>query len=99
MIEGALSFPCAVLLDAVRRVVVSPWFGKLSAGGYRRVLMQANSLVVVGAILYALAPSFEALILAQITLGVGSGTLGVTRAYIADKSTPDQRTYYLAYMT
>lgn len=29
--------------------------------------------------------------------GVESGTLGVTRGYVADKTTPAQRTYLLAY--
>lgn len=33
------------------------------------------------------------------TTGVGSGTLGVTRGYVADKTTPEQRTYLLAYTT
>lgn len=31
--------------------------------------------------------------------GVGSGTLGVTRGYVADKTTPAQCTSLLAYTT
>lgn len=61
--------------------------------------MAASCFIVVGAMSYAIAWNNAALIIAQILMGVGSGTLGVTRAYVADKSTPEQRTYLLAYTT
>eukprot|EP00904_Undaria_pinnatifida_P014052 jgi/Undpi1/9778/HiC_scaffold_27.g12234.m1 len=81
-------------------VIISPYFGNLSTKhGYRSVLMVASALIAVGALAYTLAWNKEALIAAQIVMGVGSGTLGVTRAYVADKSTPEQRTYLLAYTT
>lgn len=80
--------------------MISPYFGGLSTNhGYRRVLMVASCFIVVGAMSYAIAWNNAALIVAQILMGVGSGTLGVTRAYVADKSTPEQRTYLLAYTT
>ena len=80
--------------------MISPYFGNLSTKhGYRSVLMVASALIAVGALAYALAWNKEALIAAQVLMGVGSGTLGVTRAYVADKSTPEQRTYLLAYTT
>lgn len=83
-----------------RRVLISPYFGNLSTKyGYRKVLMAASSFIVVGALAYAIALTNTALIVAQVIMGVGSGTLGVTRAYVADKSTPEQRTYLLAYTT
>lgn len=82
------------------RVMISPYFGNLSTKhGYRRVLMAASCFIIVGAMSYAIAWNRAALITAQILMGVGSGTLGVTRAYVADKSTPEQRTYLLAYTT
>ena len=78
--------------------MMSPYFGNLSTkNGNRSVLMVASALLAVGALAYALAWNKEALIVSQIVMGVGSGTLGVTRAYVADKSTPEQRTYLLAY--
>ena len=84
----------------MHRVVVSPYFGNLSTKhGYRSVLMVASSIIAVGALAYALAWNRASLIMAQVVMGVGSGTLGVTRAYVADKSTPEQRTYLLAYTT
>lgn len=61
--------------------------------------MGASGIIFCGAIAYVLADNNASLIAAQILLGVGSGTLGVTRAYVADKSTPEQRTYLLAYTT
>ncbi|CAN0250259.1 unnamed protein product [Ectocarpus fasciculatus] len=81
-------------------VMISPYFGGLSTKhGYRKVLMVASGLIALGALAYSLAWNTAALIGAQIIMGVGSGTLGVTRAYVADKSTPEQRTYLLAYTT
>ncbi len=81
-------------------MLISPYFGGLSTKhGYRRVLMAASGLIAMGALFYALAWTNAALIAAQVMMGVGSGTLGVTRAYVADKSTPAQRTYLLAYTT
>lgn len=80
--------------------MISPYFGKLSTKhGYRSVLMGASGIMFFGALAYAAATTNTALIMAQILLGVGSGTLGVTRAYVADKSTKEQRTYLLAYTT
>lgn len=80
--------------------MISPYFGGLSTKhGYQRVLMAASALIAAGALAYAVAWNNAALIGAQILMGVGSGTLGVTRAYVADKSTPEQRTYLLAYTT
>lgn len=80
--------------------MISPYFGNLSTKyGYRKVLMAASAFIFAGALAYAAARNNTALIVAQIMMGVGSGTLGVTRAYVADKSTPEQRTYLLAYTT
>ncbi|CAM9372145.1 unnamed protein product, partial [Hapterophycus canaliculatus] len=80
--------------------MISPYFGGLSTKhGYQKVLMAASGLIAAGALGYALAWNNAALIAAQVVMGVGSGTLGVTRAYVADKSTPEQRTYLLAYTT
>lgn len=80
--------------------MISPYFGNLSTKyGYRKVLMAASALIFAGAMIYGVAWSPPSLIAAQVMMGLGSGTLGVTRAYVADKSTPEQRTYLLAYTT
>ena len=41
----------------------------------------------------------EFLIVAQTLLGVGSGTLGVTRAFVADVTAKRSRTTYMAWVT
>lgn len=84
------------------RVVTSPIFGYLSVErGYRFTLTIALSVLSAGAFLYAQAgvvghPLF--LIFAQSVMGFGSGTLGVTRAYVAEVSPKKLRTRYLAYL-
>ncbi|CAM9099439.1 unnamed protein product [Phaeothamnion confervicola] len=82
------------------RVVSSPWLGKWSTvAGYRTVLIFSSCIIMIGTITYAFASNLETLFAAQVIMGLGSGTLGVTRAYVADKSPHDQRTYWLAYLT
>ncbi|CAM9152934.1 unnamed protein product [Scytosiphon promiscuus] len=82
------------------RTLMSPVFGRMSTEhGYRRVLLISTALVTFGALFYAVADGVFQVFLSQVFLGVGSGTLGVTRGYVADKTTPAQRTYLLAYTT
>eukprot|EP00752_Nemacystus_decipiens_P015766 g14076.t1 len=82
------------------RTLMSPVFGRMSTEhGYRRVLMISTTLVAFSALFYAVADGVFKVFLSQAFLGVGSGTLGVTRGYVADKTTPAQRTYLLAYTT
>mmetsp|Transcript_18324 Transcript_18324/g.39640 ORF Transcript_18324/g.39640 Transcript_18324/m.39640 type:complete len:654 (+) Transcript_18324:146-2107(+) len=84
------------------RVVTSPLFGWLSVhSGYQLTLAVALALLSLGAFLYGMngvvgSPYF--LIMAQSVMGIGSGTLGVTRAYVAEVSPKKLRTRYLAYL-
>ncbi|CAM9412963.1 unnamed protein product, partial [Ectocarpus sp. 8 AP-2014] len=82
------------------RTLMSPIFGRMSTEhGYQRALLISTALVSFGALFYAVADSVFTVFLSQVFLGVGSGTLGVTRGYVADKTTKEQRTYLLAYTT
>lgn len=85
------------------RILSSPIFGERSVEhGYRSTLLLSCAILLVGTFLYAQTTnvgSTEFLILAQTTLGVGSGTLGVTRAYVADVTPTRGRTRYMAYLT
>lgn len=86
--------------DEVRRVLSSPFFGKATVTyGYKGVLIPANLCLVLGTIFYTYSTSWWMVIFAQVVMGVGSGTLGVTRGFIADNSPPERRTYLLAYLT
>lgn len=80
------------------RAIISPVFGELSTKyGYRKVLMVATFIIIVASTIYAAAKNNVEVFLGQMLLGVGSGTLGVSRAYVADTTTGDERTHLLAY--
>ena len=67
------------------RIMSSPIFGERSTThGYRSTLMLSCTIFLIGTLFYAFANSVQSLIFAQTLLGIGSGTLGVTRAFVAD---------------
>lgn len=85
------------------RILVSPLFGRWSVTyGYSKTLLLSCTILLLGTFLYAQvqnvgSPAF--LIAAQICLGVGSGTLGVTRAFVAEVTAQRNRTTYMAWIT
>lgn len=85
------------------RIVTSPIFGYLSvAFGYTWTLILSVMCLLFGTLTYAQvqnvgSPQF--LIVAQVILGMGSGTLGVTRAFVADVTAKRNRTTYMALIT
>jgi ceroid-lipofuscinosis MFS transporter 7 len=85
------------------RILVSPLFGGWSITyGYSKTLMFSCSILLFGTIMYAQVQNvgrIEFLIFSQILLGIGSGTLGVTRAFVADISAQRNRTTYMAWIT
>ena len=85
------------------RVLASPCFGKWSTQkGYAITLITSTSIMLLGCVLFAHVYSVGSLwflIASQIILGVGSATLGVTRAYVAEITATRQRTMYMALLT
>eukprot|EP01084_Bolivina_argentea_P057523 105110_1 len=82
------------------RFVSSPIMGKLSVSeGYRMVLCVSLAIMVAGTLEYILASNIWMILFAQLMMGFGSGTLGVTRAYVAEKSLHEHRTFMLARLT
>lgn len=85
------------------RVLVNPIFGSWSHSlGYTKTLLVSCTLLLMGTLLYAQVDVIgepAVLILAQTLLGIGSGTLGVTRAFVADVTAQRQRTTYMALST
>lgn len=85
------------------RVIASPVLGRWTIDrGYSKTLVASTTILLVGCILFAHAyevGSLYFLVFSQIILGIGSGTLGVTRAYVAEISATRQRTTYLALLT
>ena len=80
----------AVASFSFGRVIISPILGKKSVqSGYRSTLNIALTFLLIGTLTYSLSPSTHSiycLISAQIIMGLGSGTLGVTRAYEGERA-------------
>lgn len=93
----------AVAAFSFGRILVNPLFGSWSQTiGYKKTLLLACSILLLGTVLYAATfavgqPAF--LIFAQTILGVGSGTLGVTRGFLAEITPQRSRTTYMAWLT
>jgi len=82
------------------RCFASPLIGKLNTiYGFRATLIGCNLMILIGTIIYSHARSLAWLFAAQICVGIGSGSLGVTRAYAAELSTPKSRTGLLGFMS
>lgn len=58
-----------------------------------------GALIWANAALFGTNRGLYVLYVAQFTLGLGTGSLGVTRSYVVEQSTPAKRTYMLAYLT
>ena len=70
--------------------------------GYSKTLLLSCFVLLLGTLCYAQVQNVgrvEFLIVAQTVLGVGSGTLGVTRAFVADVTAKRNRTTYMAWST
>ena len=93
----------AVAAFSFGRILVSPIFGQWShTYGYSKVLYLSTAILLLGTLLYAQVQNVgrpEFLIVAQTVLGLGSGTLGVTRAFVADVTAKRNRTTYMALIT
>ena len=90
----------AVASMSAGRILVSPYFGRLSETiRHRKVLIISTSILLVGALVYSQAQSVLGIIAGQLIVGIGSGTLGVTRSYVAETTEPKHRTEYMAYLT
>jgi Major Facilitator Superfamily len=93
----------AVAAFSFGRILVNPVFGSWShTWGYTNTLLLSTSILLFGTFCYTQVLNVgrkEFLIVAQTVLGVGSGTLGVTRAFVADVTAKRSRTTYMAWVT
>jgi MFS transporter, ceroid-lipofuscinosis neuronal protein 7 len=92
-----------VAMFSIGRLVVTAPLGYVS-DKYRHKLplLLSSLLLVVGAVLWGNAYAFSKLpllYLAQFLLGVGSGSLGVTRSFVVEQCEPKKRTEALAIIT
>lgn len=85
------------------RMLVLPLFGSFSVTyGYRWTLIVSTSILFLGTLLFGQALNMKEewfLILANIIIGIGSGTLGVTLAYVSEVTPKRKRTGYIAWAT
>lgn len=93
----------AVAAFSFGRVLMNPVFGSWSHQiGYTQTLTISCSTLLAGTLVYAQIQNVgraEFLIVSQTLLGLGSGTLGVTRAFVADVTARRNRTQYMALIT
>ena len=83
----------AVATFSVGRVISSPILGMLAdIYGYKWVLIISNVLTILGAILYSQSTNLNLIVVSQLIIGFGAGTLGVTRSYVAENSCKKDRT-------
>jgi MFS transporter, ceroid-lipofuscinosis neuronal protein 7 len=98
-----VSLGYAVAAFSFGRVLVNPLFGYWSDTiGYRKTLFLSCTILLTGTLFYAQIENVKRLhflIISQMVLGIGSGTLGVTRAFVADVTDRLNRTKYMAWLT
>lgn len=89
-----------VAMFSLGRVVISTRLGIMAdQHGHRYSLLVAGGVFILGSLLWAnslFLGGMAMLFIAQFTLGLGTGSLGVTRAYIVEQTESIQRTYMLA---
>lgn len=92
-----------VAMFSFGRLLVTTPLGILSDRyGQKMPLILATTTLTIGALLWANSystHSIATLYISQFVLGCGSGSLGVTRSYVAERSHPKIRTQTLALMT
>ncbi len=70
----------------------NPILGRISdTVGRRKILLFSLLLTAVGYIMFSFSRSFEMLLFSRIISGIGSSSIGVAQAYIADVTTPSER--------
>ena len=99
---GADATTVGLLISAfsVAQLAVAPVWGRVSNRHGRRPAILAGLLITAAAyVLFAFAGSVPALLATRLVQGLGGGTIGVVQAYVADVSSPAQRTKSLGWLS
>ena len=99
---GASATVVGILVSAfsVAQLAVAPLWGRFSDRYGRRPAILAGLLLTACAyVIFGLAGSVPVLLLSRLVQGLGGGTIGVVQAYVADASTPEQRTKSLGWLS
>jgi MFS family permease len=85
---------------SVAQLAVAPLWGRFSDRYGRRPAILAGLLLTGCAyVIFAFAGSVLALLLSRLMQGLGGGTIGVVQAYVADASSPEERTKSLGWLS
>ena len=97
---SATSVGLLVSSFSVAQLAVAPLWGRFSDRSGRRPALLAGLLITAcGYVIFAFAGSVLALLLSRLMQGLGGGTIGVVQAYVADASSPEERTKSLGWLS
>lgn len=99
---GASALVVGLLISAfsIAQLVCAPIWGRFSDRYGRRPAILAGLAITAAAyVLFAFANSVPLLLVARLVQGMGGGTIGVVQAYVADASSPAERTKSLGWLT
>lgn len=88
---------------SIGRLVITNLLGVYASKyGHRSALLISQYSLMLGSLLWAnayLLNSLPTLYCAQVLMGLGTGSLGVTRSYVSEQTPPNERTASLAHLT
>lgn len=99
---GATGFIVGLLISSfsVAQLLSAPTWGKVSDRFGRRPAVISGLLIsAVAYVVFGLAGTLWILLLSRVVQGVGGGTVGVLQAYVADASSPEDRTKGLGWLS
>jgi MFS family permease len=99
---GANATTVGLLVSAfsVAQLLVAPVWGRFSDRYGRRPAILAGLVLSAAAFaLFGFADSVLALLVSRVVQGLGGGTIGVVQAYVADASSPAERTKSLGWLS
>lgn len=82
----------AIAIYSLTQFFFNPIFGKLSdKHGRKKIIVICLFLNAIGYVLFAYTHSYFMLLFSRVIAGVGGSSIGVAQAYIADVTTPENR--------
>jgi MFS family permease len=85
---------------SLAQLAVAPQWGRLSDRyGRRPAILGGLLLTACAYVIFAFAGSVLVLLISRLVQGLGGGTIGVVQAYVADASTPQERTKSLGWLS
>ncbi len=82
----------AIAIYSLTQFFFNPIFGKLSdKHGRKKIIVICLFLNAIGYVLFAYTHSYFMLLFSRVIAGIGGSSIGVAQAYIADVTTPENR--------